>query len=60
MCIDPLLFAYRPGRGVEDAVATLISFVFCHLEGAKTHARFLYLYMNSALNMLQPDLLFKK
>ena len=30
--LDPLQFAYRPGRGVEDAVATLINYVLCHLD----------------------------
>ena len=58
--LDPLQFAYRPGRGVEDAVATLINYVLCHLEDAKTHARVLYLDMSSAFNTLQPHLLFKK
>ena len=58
--LDPLPFAYRPGKGVEDAVATLINYVLCHFEDAKTHARVLYLDMSSAFNTLQPHLLFKK
>ena len=45
---------------MEDAVATLINYVLCHLEDAKTHARVLYLDMSSAFNTLQPHLLFKK
>ena len=55
--LDPLQFAYRPGRVVEDAVATLIKLI---LEDDKTHARVLYLDMSSAFNTLQPHLLFKK
>ena len=46
---------------MEDAVATLINYVLCHLEDAKTHAsRVLYLDISSAFNTLQPHLLFKK
>ena len=58
--LDPLQFAYRPGRGVEDAAETLISYILCHLEDAKTHARVLYLDMSFAFNTLQPHLLFKR
>ena len=58
--LDHLQFAYRPGRGVEDAVPTLINYVLCHLDDTKTHARVLYLDMSSAFNTLQPHLLFKK
>ncbi len=36
--LDPLQFAYRAGRGVEDATATLLNLVLKHLEGSKTHA----------------------
>lgn len=41
--IDPLLFAYRPCRGVDDAVVTLINFLYRHLDGAKAHARHLFI-----------------
>ena len=51
--LDPQQLVYRPGRGVEDAVATLLNFVHCHLEKAKTHARDLYLDLSSAFNTLQ-------
>ena len=44
---------------MEDAVATLINYVLCHLEEAKSHARVLYLDLTSAFNRLQPQLLFK-
>ena len=57
--IDPLQFAYQPGRGVEDAVATLINYVRCHLDDAKTHVRVICLDMSSAFNTLQPHMLFK-
>ena len=58
--LDPLQFAYRPGRGVDGAVATLINYVLCQLEDANTHARVLYTDMSSAFNTLQSHLLFKK
>ena len=40
--LDPLQFAYREGRGVQDATATLLNLVHKHLEGGKTHARLLF------------------
>ena len=43
---------------MEDAVATLLNLVHCHLEKTKTHARVLYLDLSSAFNTLQPHLLF--
>ena len=49
-----------PGRGVDDAVATLINYVLCHLEDGKPHVRVLYMDMSYAFNTLQPHLLFKK
>ena len=32
--LDLMQFAYRPGRGVDDAVATLINYVLCHHKDA--------------------------
>ena len=48
----PLQFEYRPGRGMEDAVTTLLNLVVGHLENAKAHARVLYLDMSSATTAL--------
>ncbi len=31
--LDPLQFAYRAGRGVDDAVNTLLNLVLGHLDG---------------------------
>ena len=56
--LDHVQFAYRPGRGVDDVVATLLNYVLCHLKEAKLHARVLYLDMNSAFNTLLPNLLY--
>ena len=58
--LDPLQFANRPWRRVDDAVDTLINYELCHPEEANTHAIVLYLDMSSAFNTLQFHLLFKK
>ena len=58
--LDPLQFAYRAGRGVEDATLTLLSLIVKHLKGTKTHARVLYIDFSSAFNTLQPHLLTQK
>ncbi len=55
--LDPLQFAYRSGRGVEDALATLLNLVLTHLEGAKTFARLLFIDFSSAFNCIQPHIL---
>ena len=52
--LDPLQFAYRPGRGVEDATVTLLHFLYRHLEGAKAQARLLFIDFSSAFNTIQP------
>lgn len=51
--IDPLQFANKTGRGVYDAVVTLLNVLFCHLDGAKAHARLLFIDFSSAFNTIQ-------
>lgn len=58
--LDPLQFAYRASRGVEDATATLLNLVFKHLESSKTHARLLFVDFSSAFNTIQPHILIDK
>lgn len=53
--LDPMQFAYRAHRGVEDATITLL-----HLEGRKTHARLLFVDFSSAFNTIQPHILAKR
>lgn len=55
--IDPLQFAYHPGKGVEDAMATLLDQVVGHLEGTKTHALATFIDFSSAFNCLEPHIL---
>ena len=57
--LDPLQFAYRAGRGVEDATVTLLHFLYRHLEESKTQAR-LFIDFSSAFNTIQPHLLAEK
>ena len=57
---DPLQFAYRPHRGVEDATVTLFNSILSHLEGPGSHARLLFVDFSSAFNTIQPNILTKR
>ena len=58
--LDPLQFAYRIGRGVDDATITLLNLLYRHLEGTKTQARLLFIDFSSAFNTIQPYILAQK
>ncbi len=58
--LDPMQFAYRASRGVDDATITLFNYLYKHLEGIKTHARLLFLDFSSAFNTIQPHILVNK
>ncbi|KAL2086367.1 hypothetical protein ACEWY4_017426 [Coilia grayii] len=55
--LDPMQFAYRPNRGVEDATLTLLHVLLKHLEGSGSHAQILFIDFSSALNTIQPNIL---
>ncbi len=55
--LDPMQFAYRPKRGVEDATITLLHLLIRHLEGKGSHARVLFVDFSSAFNTIQPHVL---
>ena len=55
--LDPLQFAYRAGRGVEDAKLFILNTLYKHLEKPKTHARMLFADFSSAFNTMQPHIL---
>ena len=40
--LDPLQFAYQPGKGVDDAKLFILDTLFKHLETPKSHARLLF------------------
>ena len=58
--LDPLQFAYRSGRGVEDAIATLLHKLLKHLESPGCYARILFADFSSAFNTMQRHILVKK
>lgn len=54
--LEPLQFAYRVRRGVEDTTATLLNYILKHLEGSTNYAG---LYFKSKViknyfNYIQP------
>lgn len=59
-CLDPLQFAYRARRGVEDAVITVLDKVYDHLEKPNSYARILFVDFSSAFNTIKPHLLIRK
>ena len=56
--LDPLQFAYKEHRGVEDATLTLLHCVTQHLETKMGYVRILFVDFSSAFNTMQPFLLF--
>ncbi len=54
--LDPLQFAYRAHRGVNDAIITLLNLLYKHLEGSNTHARLLFIDFSSAFNTIHPHI----
>ena len=58
--MDPLQFAYRRNRGVEDATITLLHDTHTHLESPKSFVRVLFIDFSSAFNTIQPHILSRK
>ncbi len=58
--LDPMQFAYRPHRGVEDATVTLLNMLLKHLDNNGTHARPLFVDFSSAFNTIQPHVLARR
>ena len=58
--LDPLQFAYRVNRSVEDASLMLLNLLTKHLEGKNTHARLLFIDFASAFNTIQPHILARR
>ena len=55
--LDPLQFAYKPHRGTDDAILTVLHNAFLHLDKAGSYARILFIDFSSAFNTIQPHLL---
>ena len=58
--LDPLQFAYRSGRSVDDAKLFILNTLYRHLEGTPTRARILFTDFSSAFNTIQPHILANK
>ena len=59
--LDPLQFAYRYDRGVDDATLSLLHDVNMHLDtNNDSYARILFIDFSSAFNTIQPHILARK
>ena len=58
--LDPLQFAYRQNRSVEDAVTTVLHTTYSHLEKPGAYTRILFVDFSSAFNCMQPLILCTK
>ncbi len=58
--LDPLLFAYRANRYVDDAVNMGLHYVLQHLDRPATYVRILFVDFNLAFNTIIPNLLLLK
>ena len=56
MHADPLQFAYKQHRGVDDAILTLLHSAYTHLE-KKSLIRMVFVDFSSAFNTVQPHLM---
>ncbi|KAL0150388.1 hypothetical protein M9458_054205 [Cirrhinus mrigala] len=58
--LDPLQFAYRANRSIDDAVNMGLHYVLQHLDKPGTYARILFVDFSSAFNTIIPDILQNK
>ena len=58
--IDPLQFAYRKNRGVDDALLYLLNRLLSHLDKPSTSIRLMFYDFSSAFNTIQPHVLSQK
>ncbi len=58
--LDPLQFAYRANRSVEDAVNMGLYFILQHLDRPGTYVRILFVDLSSTFNTIIPDTLQNK
>ncbi|KAK3516443.1 hypothetical protein QTP70_014189, partial [Hemibagrus guttatus] len=55
--LEPLQFAYRTNRSVDDAVKMGLHFILQHLDKSGTYVRLLFVDFSSAFNTIMPTLL---
>ncbi len=58
--LDPLQFAFRANRSVDDAVNMGLHFILQHLDRPGTYVRILFVDFSSAFNTIIPDTLQNK
>ncbi len=58
--LDPLQFAYRANRSVDDAVNMGLHYILQHLDKPGNYARILFVDFSSAFDTIMPDLLSEK
>ena len=58
--LDPMQFAYRANRSVDDAVSLGVHNILQHLESSGTYARLLFVDYSSAFNTILPEKLHTK
>ncbi|WP_244166816.1 reverse transcriptase domain-containing protein, partial [Aeromonas lusitana] len=58
--LDPLQFAYRANRSVDDAVNLGLHYILQHLDRPGTYARMLFVDFSSAFNTIVPQILCSK
>ena len=58
--LDPLQFAYRTKRCVEDATLSMLNVILEHIECRGSYARILFIDLSSAFNTIQPHLMIRK
>lgn len=52
LSVDPLQFAYKQNRSVEDAISIALNSVFKNLDKGKSYARMLFIDYSSAFNSM--------
>ena len=57
---DPLQFAYRAKRSVEDAILFFLESAYKHIDIPRNYCRALFVDFSSAFNTIQPHILAKK
>ncbi len=60
LLLDPIQFAYRANRSVDDAVNMGLHYILQHLDKPGNYARILFVDFSSAFNTIMPDLLSDK
>nr|XP_049617811.1 uncharacterized protein LOC125993017 isoform X2 [Syngnathus scovelli] len=58
--LDPLQFAYRANRSVDDAVNMGLHYILQHLDTPGKYARILFVDFSSAFHTIAPDILQQK